>query len=493
MNNKFVVTLIFFLFVCCVFSNEIECDTQPVNESVFVIPLHGEVDFALASFAGRSTKEASEQHAGIILFDIDTFGGRVDSALEISHAITDLTDVHTIGYISVKAISAGALIALSCDEIIMKRNTTLGDCAPIAMTNEGPEMLGEKFQSPLRAEFRKLANANGYPTVLSEAMVSADICVVKVIFNDGSYRFMNKHEYDEMTQEEKESVYKINTIVDAGKLLTLHAEEALDLGFATDVVDSIDDVWTKLNVSPQSVHKIEFMWSEIFVRFLDRIAPILMLLGLLGIYMEFKVPGFGLPGIVGIVCFGLVFGSKFFVGLATYSEIVLFLIGLVLLILEIFVIPGFGIAGIMGILCIVTSLYLASQPFVIPELPWQIDLAKDWIRSFLLTIVAFIILAVILAKILPHTWIGKRIILSTSISARCNNTDAKSNTPAPCSDMIGKTGVTLSILRPTGRAQIEGRLLDVITEGCFIAPNTPIRIIRVEGSKLIVEEDSEKT
>lgn len=481
MIKSAIAALCLVLLQCSLLSAQSQT-TEPA--SCVVVELHGEVDFAMSSFTQRAAQIARDAGAQTVVFDIDTFGGRVDSALEISTTITDLREIHTIAYISVKAISAGALIALSCNEIIMREHTTLGDCAPIAITQEGPQMLGEKFQSPLRAEFRKLAEYNGYPVALAEAMVSQDIEVLKVTYTDGHYRYMTGKEYDEMTDEERARIYKKQTIVDNTQLLTIHDQEALELGFARQVVASDDELFEMLDVDTADMLRIEFTWSEQFVRFIERITPILMLVGMLALYTELKVPGVGLPGLIALICFGLVFGSKIFVGLASYTELALFIVGLVLIILEIFVIPGFGIAGISGIFLLALSLFMASQSFVIPTVPWQVELTKDWLVQFSFVLIAFFAGAVLMAKLLPRSSIARKIVLETQLSGKEGFVDRS----VSYSQYLNARGVTITMLRPSGKAQFGDAILDVISDSGFIAKDTPVEVIQVAGKKLIVEQ-----
>ena len=449
-----------------------------------LIPLHGEVDFALASFAKRSAQRVKDAGVETIIFDIDTFGGRVDSALDISKTITDLDSIKTIAYVSVKAISAGALIALSADEIVMKEATTIGDCAPITVTNKGPSMLGEKFQSPLRAEFRKLAERNGYPVVLAESMVSQDIVVVKLIYKDGHFVYKSKREYEEMLDSEKKDIYKSVTIVDEGELLTIHSKEALDFGFSSLIVKNKDELFEFFEIDKNNVLNIEFMWSEQFVRLIHKIAPFLLFIGLMSLFTEFKVPGFGLPGIVAIICFGLVFGSNYVVGLASYTDIIIFLLGVIFLLLEIFVIPGFGITGITGIILIFVSFYLASQSFVIPKFPWEFSLARDWGIQFSLVIIMFFICSMLLAKYLPKSSIGKKVFLQTQLSGQTGFVDSDKD----YSSLLGAAGTALSILRPSGKAKFADEILDVISDEGFIDQGKSIKVIEVKGKKIFVQE-----
>lgn len=472
----------FFILSWVCFNLSGEEGSRQVVPSCAIIPLHGEVDFTMASFTKRSTSLAKGEGVRTIIFDIDTFGGQVDSALDISQTITSLDSIHTVAYVSVKAISAGALIALSCNEVIMKENTTIGDCAPITITGESVKMLGEKFQSPLRAEFRKLAVHNGYPIELAESMVSSDIEVVKVIFQDGSYRYMSRTQYSELTPDEKKAVYNIQTIVEKGKLLTMSDREAMEFGFATKVVKNENELLQFLKINSGDVTRIELMWSEKLVRFLQKITPILVVIGLLALYTEIKVPGFGLPGITAILCFALIFGSKLMVGLATYTEILLFLIGVILLIIEIFVIPGFGIAGFAGIFLITLSLYLASQSFIIPRFPWQVLEAKKWAVQFGTSLIVFFLIALFIARFLPRSTMGRKIFLQATLA------DKRDISQPDYERFLGKTGVTLSMLRPTGKAIFDEEIVDVISDTAFIPKDIRVKVIRVEGKKLFVEE-----
>jgi len=458
--------------------------SQSKQPKFAVVYLHGEVDFSLSSFVKRALKLCKDNGITTIIFDIDTFGGRVDSALEISNNILMLNNIHTVSYVSVKAISAGALIALSSKEIVMRENTTLGDVAPLTLTPEGPVMLGEKFQSPLRAEFRKLAQKNGFPEILAEAMVSEDIEALRVIYKDGSVKYISKSRYDELTDTERNAVYKKETVVKKGELLTVSDKEALDFGFASKIVKNEDDLFVFLNIDPQNLLRVRLSWSERLVKFIDKIAPVLFAIGLLALYTEFKVPGFGLPGIIGIVCFALIFGSKFFVGLAQYYEILIFVGGVLLIILEIFVVPGFGVTGITGILLVLFSLYLVSQPFVIPYYPWESQSAQNWAVQFGLAFLAFLAIAFLLAFFLPRSPIAKKIGLSTTLSASAG---FKSRT-SDYNNLIGKEGISESILRPAGKARIDDILYDVVSETDFIKKDVLIRVVKIEGNNIIVRE-----
>ncbi len=171
--------------------------------TVYVIPVNGDVEPAMAAYIERAVQEAGKDPEAIIVLEIDTFGGRVDSALKIVETMTGIKGPRTIAFVKNKAISAGALIALSCDDLVMQPSTTIGDCAPISFSQEGAKMMGEKFQSPLRAKFRALARRNGYPVALAEAMVSAHLEIYEVKMADRTL-YLNANDLQGMTEEEQE-------------------------------------------------------------------------------------------------------------------------------------------------------------------------------------------------------------------------------------------------------------------------------------------------
>ena len=201
------------------------------SKSVYVIPVNGDVEPAMAAYIERAVLEAGTDTESIIVLEIDTFGGRVDSALEMVDALINVKNAKTIAFVTEKAISAGALISLACNKLVMKNNTTIGDCAPITYSNEGPKMMGEKFQSPLRAKFRTLARRNGYPAVLAEAMVTADMEVYRVKL-DGKLVFMDAQEYQDLGKDRQDSItFKKTVVAVSGGI-----DSALVLALAVDAL-----------------------------------------------------------------------------------------------------------------------------------------------------------------------------------------------------------------------------------------------------------------
>ena len=454
------------------------------KQKVFVIPISGMVDPGMAAFLERTLTEHGRDPLALVVIEMDTFGGRVDSAFEIVEHMTGIPEARTLSYVTKRAISAGALIALAADDLVMKSNTLIGDCAPIIMSSEGPKMLGEKAQSPLRAQFRALAKRNGYPELLSESMVSEDMEVYQVTFPDRTV-YMDAVAFNDLNPSEKDRIVSRKTIVAEGELLTMDDTEARELGFSEASVNSIEEALGAIGVKDFEIIRIQESWSEAFVRYIGSISQILMLIGLGALYFEYKSPGFGIFGLVGIAVLALVFFNQYLVGLADYTELLILLIGIALLGVEIFVIPGFGIAGISGLTIIGVSLILMMQGFVLPDpsMPWQFGLMlENIVQVLMMFLLVFVLTLFIMRFIFPRlSFAGSGPYLGSSLKAS-HISQAKDR-----GIQVGDVGVADTLLRPSGKIEVRNQLLDAVTDGEYIEKGTLVEIIQIDGNRIIVE------
>ncbi len=467
------------LFLLC-------CNTlfaSQTKQKVYVVPVSGPVEPSMAVYIKRAVKSIKNDHNAVFVFKIDTFGGRVDTALDIVDTISTLPEDRTISFVEKRAISAGALIALSSGLLFMKHNTIIGDCAPIINTSKGMKMAGEKIQTVLRAKFRSLAKRNKYPVLLAQSMVSLDLEVYKVIIN-GKTKFMEKKAYDDLSKAEKEKIKAKKTIVAKGELLTMDDTEAFDLGFSRKSVNNLKEALSFAGYNSLEIMTIEPSWSEKLVRFLTPFLPLLMLIGIGAVYTEIKVPGFGVPGMIGIICLGIVFFNQFLTGLADQTELLLLIIGVLLLGTEIFVIPGFGVAGISGLVMIAAGLVLSFQSFVLPDpsLPWQGELFMKNLAyvlgSFLF---AFLVSLFVIRFVLPgFAKIVKGPYLNTTLKNSYVDTAEKLQIEP------GDIGIAHTFLRPSGKIIINNRKIDAITRGEFIERGKPVVIDSIEQNHVIV-------
>lgn len=365
----------------------------------------------------------------------------------------------------------------------MKKGTRIGDVEPITVTAEGMKELGEKYQTNLRAIFRVNAERNGYPEKLSEAMVTKELEVLRVTLEDGKETYLTSDEFDRLSEEEKKGA-KTEVIVREGELLTMTSAEAKELGFADAVVVDRAELLDFYDLGEAKVVEMIPTWSEELARLIQRYGIIFLGLGLLGIYLEIKTPGFGVPGILGISCLVIFFLGKYVVGLAEEVDILLFVIGIALLALEIFVIPGFGVAGILGILFIIAGIYLASVPFWIPrELP-DFQRLTTWAWQFSLALGSVVVIGFILARYLPRVGLPGKLMITAQEKVSEGYVAGRREEEG----LDGKVGISVTKLRPAGKAEIDDRVLDVVTEGEFVEKGERVVVVNARGTKVVVRK-----
>ncbi|MEW6593463.1 MAG: NfeD family protein [Thermodesulfobacteriota bacterium] len=472
------------LLIPFVAAGTVAAAAPPSPVKVFVVPVQGEVEPALAAFLERAVSEAEQEPGAILVLEIDTFGGRVDSALQMVETLVNLKHSRTIAFVKSKAISAGALIALACSDLAMRPSTTIGDCAPITYSEEGPRIMGEKFQSPLRATFRSLARRNNYPAVLAEAMVTPEMEVYAVT-RDGKVEYLDSHAYEDLSPAEKARITARKTVVARDKLLTMDDAEALQLGFSRRTAENVEEMLAGFGIGSYELVRVEQSWSEDLGRLIVRFSPILLIIGLGALYTELKAPGFGLPGIIGIACLGLVFGNQYLVGLADYTELLFILLGVVLLAMEIFVLPGFGLAGMLGFLSIGIGMILSFQDFVIPDpnLPWQqellignvIQVLGAFAAAFVLTLLFLRYLFPRLGRMVEGPYLGETLVRSHADSLEAKGV------------RVGEAGIARSDLRPAGKVEIAGRAIDAVSDGEFLEQGTPVVVAAIHGNRIVVK------
>jgi len=416
------------------------------QQKVYVAFIEGDIDLGLAPYVSRVVSDAEDAGADAIVFKINTFGGRVDAATQIKDAIIG-TDLLTIAFINNRAISAGALIAISCDKIVMVPGSSIGAATVVDQTGEKQS---EKYQSYMRSEMRSTAERNGRRTDIAQGMVDES--------------------------------FVIEGLVDSTQLITLTANESYKYEIADTLIESIDEVlkYFKLEGAETVVQRSN--WAEDVVRFLNNpiISSILIMIGFFGLFAEIKSPGWGVPGTAGLLALTLFFGSSYILQLASIVEILMFLVGLGLILLEVFVIPGFGIAGIGGILLIIASLFLAligADPFL------DMRAVSMAIIQLTVALILSIILIIILAKFLPKTTIFKKFVLSVE-----EKSEEGFVSHTTSEDMVGKMGKALTDLRPSGTAEIDGNRVDVVTDSEFIEKGSNLEVVEVEGIRVVVKE-----
>ncbi len=437
------------------------CGAAAFGEEIVVIPLHGEISEAKFLFLRRALKEAAREEARAVILDMDTFGGAVDAAEKMQRALAK-ANVPTYTYINPNAGSAGALIAVSTRHIYMAPISAIGAAAPVSASGENlPETLNAKQVSYLSRYFGSVAEKNGHNPDLVRAFIDKDSAVVV-----GG-----------------------QTIHEKGSLLTLSAQEAVRQIdgkplLAEGIAESIPDLVQKagLTGTVQTVQPTQFEEAAFWI---TRLAPLFLLGGILGAWIEMKAPGFGLPGIVSAICFGIFFTGHYLAGLAGWEAPVIFVIGLALVLSELLIHPGTILPGLAGFFMMVGAILWAmvdrfpGQPWI----PGTGALELPLLNLGIAVVLAAVAMAV-LARFLPKTSLYRRLVLATQ-------TPTGPSFPPEYSEFaglaVGAEGVALTILRPSGKGAFEGETRDVITRGDFIEPGTPIRVVFIEGSRIVVQ------
>ena len=467
-----------------------------------VIVCKGMIDDGLYKSIRRRTQIALDADVEYIIYEISTYGGLLHSADDISkYFILDIgKQAHTVAYVTTEAISAGAMISVSCRDIIMLENTTIGDCAPIAIGTKLEGVEREKTESFTRAAFSRAAEANGYPEALLKAMVTMQTKVYRIKnlqTGDGEF-------FEDQRLPDDPNLYDLDNkelIVKDDELLTLTASKAFEYGIARaqvkDRAGALEFLAGRDSVTFAGEPMVlETLWSEEMVRWLNSPAVMaaLVMLAMLGVYIEFNTPGLGLPGLAAVICLVIIIGSKYLVGLANWVEVALFVVGILLLLVEFFVLPGFGVAGMLGIICVLVGLFgmlIKNPPNRVPwpDSPENWDVFIDGLIGLSFGFLGFVVLAWILTKYLPKLQFLSGLILVPAVAKQGTEMEI-SMTASPERQTIGVNvgdiGEVVSKLRPTGKARFGDAIVDVVAEAEFLDKGAKVKIIEIHGNRVVV-------
>ncbi|GAA6735708.1 NfeD family protein [Thermus oshimai] len=397
----------------------------------YLIPIQGEIDPALAVFVEQALARAEAEGASGVAFLIDTPGGRVDTAIRISDRILQ-TPLPTLAVVQ-NAFSAGALVALSCQQIAMLPGSEIGAALPVvALPFQEPEAADQKVISALKGKFRAVAEARGRPVNLAEAMVDPAL--------------------------------EVPGLSAKGEPLTLSADKAVELKVADFKAASLQEALRQAGFSPETERLAPGPRVQV-ARFLtsSAVAGLLLALGLLLLLLELFTPGFGVMGALGLALLGLYFAGGWLAGLSGAFELVLFFLGVALLLAEAFLFPGFGLAGALGVGAILASVYFTFGENAL----WVIAIA----------VIALGLGLLLVFRYLPRTRPAQALVLESAISEHAAEEAVE----------VGSLGVALTDLRPGGVGRFGAKRVDVVANRGFIPKGTPIRVVEVRGPTVLVE------
>ena len=430
-----------------------------------VVALSGEISPPMHLFFRRAIKAAENAGAAALILDMNTYGGRLDAAADIC-AVLNRTTIPTYTFINTNAGSAGSLIALATRHIYMSPVSAIGAAAPVLAG--GGELTGtekDKTLSYWSALVRNSATRNGHNPDIGEA-------------------FMNK---------EKEVRIGERVVHAKGTLLTLNAQEATEMIngkplLADGVADSIEDLSKKAGLKGPLV-AVEPSGFERLAFWITALAPLLLLLGIICAYLEFKMPGVSMPGIIAAICFALFFAGHYLAGLAGWEVVGLFVLGVILVLVEIlFFAHSTIVFGVVGVFLMLGSLLWA----MIDRYPGETffptgDMLAVPLRNLFVTLVAAVAVIMVLARYLPKTNLYRRFALMTTNPPGPSLAGVPRQFATAVDLTPGAEGTAQTMLRPSGKGRFADHVVDVVTEGEFVPAETPITVVQKDGMRVVVK------
>ena len=419
----------------------------------------------------RAFEEAGEMDADIILIHLNTYGGMLDAADSIRTKILN-SDIPVWVFIDNNAASAGALISIAADSIYMRPGGSIGAATVV---NQTGEVVPDKFQSFMRSTMRATAESHGKDTVIS-----------------GNDTIITWHRDPSIAEAMVDPSIYVEGISDTGKVLTFTTEEAILHGFCEGPAETVEEVLEAADVGPTTIVRHQLTGLDKIIGFLLNpvISGILIMVLVGGIYFELQSPGIGFPLAAAVIAAILYFAPLYLEGLAENWELVIFIVGLLLIAVEIFAIPGFGVAGIAGIILVITGLTLAMVDNIVFELEWNIAFAEVIKRFFI--VITSMFLSLILSLYLGKQLFTAKTFAGLALERNLDTEDGFLGVESQQKELVGRTGIVESILRPAGKVVIDDEIYDAVSEYGFIDKDTKVRVTRYEtGQIYVIKVDEE--
>lgn len=473
--------------------------------------VRGPVNGALDESLWRSIKRAIGQGANVLILQLDCSGGDLQVAHDLARRLRNIDKefdrpVLTVAYIPHQAPDTAAILALGCSEIVMHRDAVFGDFSAVVSERQNgqPVELDPKRLATRMGPVLELAELQGYSPLLLRGMMDRQVTIYQVKSRTGpEWRLITQEELEQDIQEAEKAGKPrrwgnerlIKKGGADGVLLTLRGsddekDDAKKLGIARHVVGDVRELYAVYGVPPEQVRVAGPDWLDELAAFLrsSGVSIFLVMLGITCLILELKMPGVGLPGVVAAVCFVLFFWAHSqLAGQITMLAVLLFVLGLILLGLEIFVIPGFGVVGISGAVLLVVSLALAA----FEKKP---ETTEEWlgfgsnVATFALTAVGAVVAALVLAWYLPNIPYVNRLVLKPNEEEGELAAEAAPAIQPELAALLGAIGVAATPLRPAGKAQFGEEFVDVVAEGSYVLPGTRVQVIEIEGNRVVVKE-----
>lgn len=440
-------------------------------EKAYVIPIDGEIGSTSWRIMKNGMACAAEEGADVIILRINTYGGAVDAADSMRTRILN-SPIPVMAFIDNTAASAGALISIACDSIYMRPGGSMGAATVV---DGGGEVLPDKYQSFMRSMMRATAESHGKVT-----SVNADGDTVEV------------WRRDPVMAEAMADARTVACVAgdDSTRVLSFTVDEAIKYGYCEGKAESVEEVvYDRLGLGDGcriSEYRPTVMDGVVGFLFNPAFQALLIMFIIGGIYFELQHPGLGLPSVVALVATALYFAPLYIEGVAAGWEIVVFFVGILLLLLEIFVIPGFGVAGILGILFTLSSLVMAMLDNDIFDFGL---ITAGSVMDALLIVLVGVLLGVAAVIYVSHKIGSKGIMRGSALDKEQRLEEGYIGVPVELARYVGRTGDAYTVLRPGGKIRIDGEVLDAVSVNGFVDAGERVRVVKYENAQLYVEPE----
>jgi len=420
----------------------------------------------------QAFEKADEMNADLVLIHLNTYGGMLNAADSIRTKILN-SDIPVWVFIDNNAASAGALISIACDSIYMRPGSSIGAATVV---NQTGEVVPDKFQSFMRSTMRATAESHGRDTVIS-----------------GNDTLITWHRDPKIAEAMVDPSIYVEGISDTGKVLTFTTEEAILHGFCEGPAENVEEVLEAAEVGNYKILRHKSTGLDKIIGFLlnPMISGILIMILVGGIYFELQSPGIGFPLAAAVVAAILYFAPLYLEGLAENWEIVIFIVGLLLIAVEIFAIPGFGVAGIAGIILVIAGLTLSMVDNIVFKFEWNIAFAEVIKRFFI--VITSMFLSLILSLYLGKQLFTNRAFAGLALDRNLDTEDGFLGVESQQKELVGRTGIVESILRPAGKVVIDDEIYDAVSEYGYINKDEKVKVTRYETGQIYVIKSDEES